>query len=287
MAGRRIAELLRWLRPWRCVHYVGATVFGIVLGQRIIGGSLDINRSMLAVISVFFNFQGMVVLNNLMDVGIDEISGKRTPLVDHALSEKDYRAWGVVFSAIGALAAILVSYEAFLIVVAAHIASFLYSVPPFRLKRFFPVNTLLISLSTYLAMMFGYSIYGLTKTFISFPARLTLLFIVVFTLSMSFKDKLDVEGDRQGGIYTLFTLFGERKGSLLNGIMMFAAYCSVPVILGYVPLYLAALPAALLSFVFCVRKPFREEPIFLVYFLFADIFIYIIWSNTFLVLPEI
>jgi len=222
-----------------------------------------------------------------VDKSIDEISGKRTPLVDRALSEKDYRTWGIVFSALGGFAALLVSYGAFLIVVAAHIASFLYSAPPFRLKRFFPINTFLISLSTYLAMMFGYSLWGFTKTFISFPAKLTLLFLIVFTLSMSFKDRLDEKGDRRGGVYTLFTLFGEKTGSLLNGIMMSVAYCSVPVILGYLPLYSVALPAAILSFIFCIRKPFREEPIFVVYFLFADAFVYVIWKNAFLLLPEI
>jgi 4-hydroxybenzoate polyprenyltransferase len=277
--------LLAWSRPWRCIHYVGATFFGILLGYRIIGGGVDWPRSVLALVSVFLNFQGMVVLNNLMDRAIDEISGKKTPVVEAALRDRDYRALGIAFSAVGASLALFISYQSFLIVVAAHVVSLFYSPPPFRLKRFFPVNTILISLSTYLAMMFGYSLYGGSKTFIAFPPRLTLLFLVVFTLSMSFKDRLDERGDREGGVRTLFTLLGERKGSFANGVLMLASYCSVPLILHYPPLFLAAIPAGLLSLFFGLRRKFREEPIFIVYFLFADIFIFVIWKNISLVLP--
>jgi 4-hydroxybenzoate polyprenyltransferase len=287
MERKQVAGFIKWFRPWRTVHYVGATAFGIILGYRIIGGGIHPVQSALALVSVFFTFQGMVVLNNLMDKKIDEISGKKTPLVEGALSDSTYRAWGIVFSTLGALAGLAISYTAFLLIVAGHIASFLYSAPPFRLKRFFPISTLLLALSSYLVMMFGYSIYGLTKTFMSFPPRLSLLFIIVFALSMSFKDRLDEKGDREGGIHTLFTMLGERVGSLVNGIMMFAAYCIVPPILGYLPLYFAAIPAAVLTLVFSIRRPFREEPIFLIYFMFADIFIYVIWKNIFLVLPQI
>ena len=265
---------------------MGATFFGVLLGYRIVGGEVELGRAAAALISVFFNFQGMIVLNNLLDRSIDRISCKRTPLVDGAVSEKSYALLGLVFSAIGAITAALISYPALLLVMAAHIASFLYSAPPFRLKRFFPLNTLLIALSTYLAMMFGYSIYGLAKTFMSFPPKLTLLFLMVFTLSLSFKDRLDREGDREGGIYTLFTLFGERRGSIVNGVLMLASYCSVPFILGYAPLLLVAVPAGILTYIFCIRSPFREEPIFLIYFLFADAFMLTIWRNVGLVLPQ-
>lgn len=268
------------------MHYVGATLFGMLLGYRIVGGGFDLASSVLAVASVFFNFQGMIVLNNLMDRSIDQVSGKKTPLVDGAVDERMYIFWGLGFSLVGAALAFVISYHALLLVIGAHVTSFLYSSPPFRLKRFFPLSTIFISLSTYLAMMFGYSIYGLTKTFMSFPPKLTLLFMIVFTLSMSFKDRLDQEGDKRGGIYTLFTLFGERTGSLVNGLLMFASYVSVPLILRYPPLLIAAIPAAILSFLFCIRKPFREEPIFIIYFLFADIFIFTLWHNVEMVLPQ-
>jgi 4-hydroxybenzoate polyprenyltransferase len=282
-----LVRFLSWTRPWRCVHYVGATVFGILLGYRIIGPEFYLARSIIGVLAVFFSFQGMIVLNNLRDKSIDAVSGKRTPLSENVVSERTYAVWGAAFSGAGALAALYVSYAALLLVVAAHVTSLLYSSPPFRLKRFFPVNTLLISVSTYLAMMFGYSIYGLTKTFMSFPPKLTLLFVIVFTLSLSFKDRLDHKGDREGGIHTLFTLLGERRGSIVNGVLICLSYCSVPLILGYPPLFLAAVPAGLLSFYFSIRSPFREEPVFIVYFLFADVFIFTIWKNIVLILPEI
>jgi len=285
--GERILRLLSWMRPWRCVHYVGATVFGILLGYRIVGPRFDLTRSVIAAVAVFFNFQGMVVLNNLIDSAIDRVSGKKTPLSEGAVTERVYAVWGFSLSSVGAVAALFISYPAFLIVIAAHVTSFVYSSPPFRLKRFFPVNTLFIALSTYLAMMFGYSIHGLTKTFMSFPPRLTLLFMIVFTLSLCFKDRLDYRGDSEGGVYTLFTLLGERKGSIVSGILVCASYCSVPLILGYPALFFAAVPAGALSFFFLTRNPFREEPIFIVYFLFADVFIFTLWRNIELVLPKI
>jgi 4-hydroxybenzoate polyprenyltransferase len=284
--AKAVVKALSWMRPWRCVHYVGATIFGILLGYRIIGSDFEIARSTIAVVSVFLNFQGMIVLNNLIDRSIDRLSGKKTPVSEGAIDERGYAIWGFGLSSIGALAAFAISYPAFLIVIAAHITSFLYSSPPFRLKRFFPLNTIFISLSTYLAMMFGYSIYGLTKTFMSFPPKLTLLFMIVFTLSLSFKDRLDQKGDREGGIHTLYTLLGVRKGSIVNGILICASYCSVPLILRYHPLLFAAVPAGALSLFFLTRDPFREEPVFVIYFLFADVFIFTIWKNIGLILPE-
>jgi 4-hydroxybenzoate polyprenyltransferase len=277
------------IRPFRVIHYVGAAIIGVVIGYRMLGEVLGMPFEpwilINSTITIFFTFYASVMLNDFFDEEIDRISKKETPLVQNLLSPSQYRILGITTLVFSLLFAYSISYITFLIVIACHSISFIYSAPPLRLKRFFPFSTLLLALAAWFAILIGFSHYGGTKSLLIFPQRLTLLFLGGFTLTIPFKDIMDVRGDLRGGVHTLFTLFGEEKGKRLNSGLFILAYGLAPFILRFPYLILAAVPGGVLSVYFLLRKPFREFPVFLIYYAFMIILIVVLWYRMDLVLP--
>jgi len=282
--------ILQGIRPFRALHYIEATLFGVVVGYRMLGEILGIKLSpwtlLTSILSIFFTFHSSVILNDLYDQEIDQVSQKKTPLVRRVFTPKEYRRLGVVSFFFSILFSYSLSYVSFLIVVACHSISFLYSAPPFRLKRIFLISTFLLALSGWLSILIGFSYYGGTKSLLIFPSRLSLLFLGGFLLTIPFKDILDIPGDRRGGVRTLYTLLGDERGKQINSGLFLLAYGLSPILLRFPGLHFVAIPSGVLSAYFILRKPFREAPVFLIYFAFLIVLLILLWNRIDLVLPD-
>uniref|UniRef100_A0A7C6A9C5 Prenyltransferase n=1 Tax=candidate division WOR-3 bacterium TaxID=2052148 RepID=A0A7C6A9C5_UNCW3 len=259
-----------WLfgsRPYIAVHYMFPTAFGIFLGMNIFAKPIYLLKSIFLFLAIFFSYQASIILNDINDMKADAFARRKTPLNTKEISIAEYRNWGIIFVTIALGFGLLISYRMFLIVLLGNVLHFLYSSPPFRLKRFYPISIFLLSLGALLAAIAGYAIYEPSKPFISFPLKATLFIVVPLFLGLNFRDLADYEGDKKTEVQTLFTVFGLDRGRIINAILIFLSYLSVPIILQFAWLFLAAVPLGLMSLYFCLKKPFKENYIFYIYFL--------------------
>ena len=87
------------------------------------------------------------------------------------------------------------------------------------------------------------------------------------TLAINVKDMKDVEGDKADGILTLPTLFGE-MGAKIVGLCFALSFLLVPIFLSFYILYIVALPSAIVGYKLVTKKPYKENPIFILRFVF-------------------
>ncbi|MDP3142577.1 MAG: UbiA family prenyltransferase, partial [Candidatus Omnitrophota bacterium] len=108
---------------------------------------------------------------------------------------------------------------------------FLYSTPPFRLKRFFPLSIIIIATEALLAVLLGYLFLGPQKFSIDIPLGICTLVFFIFLLTASVKDLKDIEGDRITGVYTLPVLVGSSLARKIIGVCVFAGYLIITIFL--------------------------------------------------------
>jgi len=151
-----------------------------------------------------------------------------------------------------------------------------YSTPPFRLKRFYPFNMMIIGLNTLVAMLLGYSIFGGVKTVDKVPGEFMILVPLGFFLAANIITIKDIQADRQSGVMTLPVLLGEKWGKITIAILALVSFLIVPLILGIPQLWLVSILFGTLAGVWVLLPIWREGLFFSTYFIYAVIAAYLI-----------
>jgi 4-hydroxybenzoate polyprenyltransferase len=97
------------------------------------------------------------------------------------------------------------------------------------------------------------------------PARLIVLFWVLFTAPVNFIDLKDYAGDKQAGIKTLPVIFGLAGSKKIIGVFFLIAYLSVYFMFRNVYLLAPLAGLGILQFFLINRKNYDERPVFIVY----------------------
>lgn len=258
-----------WLigsRPFIAIHYLFPAILGILLGSHMFKWPVNYLDMLFLMCAIFFSFQTSVVTNDISDLRTDQISEKKTLLNSRSNSITHITDLGVYFFVISILFALVISYRILLIVLLGHILHFTYSSKPFRLKRFFPVSIIMLTLGALLAGIAGYALFESSKPFLSFPLKATLLIIVPLFFGLNFRDLADYQGDKKTEVSTLFTLCGLKTGRYINAFAILISYLLIPFILQLPLFFIATVPLGILSFYFCLKQPFEEKYVFYVYF---------------------
>lgn len=258
-----------WLygsRPFIALHYMFPTAFGVFLGMHIFEKPVFILQTALVFLSIFFSYQASIILNDINDIKSDEIAKRKTPLSSGEIKIEEYRNWGIIFITIALALGLAIGYRMFLIILLGNTLHFLYSSPPFRVKRFYPLSIFLISIGALLTAIAGYALYEPTRPFMSFPLKPALFIVIPLFLGLNFRDLADYEGDRKTDIQTLFTMLGLKWGRIINAILILSSYFLVPIILQYPLLFTVAIPLGLASSYFVLKQPFVEKYVFYCYF---------------------
>ncbi|MEW6558242.1 MAG: UbiA family prenyltransferase [Elusimicrobiota bacterium] len=270
------------IRGVRSLYYMGMAAFGIILGylflpeqagSKFITHPLDILKIVGLLSSGFLAWQFAKIFNDIFDYDADIISGNHTPLTDNAISFKQYQIIGVICLILSLLMAFTVHYSTFYLMLFVCIISFLYSVPPLRLKRVFLLSTFIIAMSGLIAIMVGFSFFAKENTLWKFPAVISKLIIFCILIGFHAKDLKDIEGDRKQRILTLPVLLGPQKGRIVIGLLVLVGYFLVPLILKANILFIPALILGLLSFFITMKL---HKPDTLLLFIYAFIFIPIV-----------
>lgn len=192
----------------------------------------------------------IVGLNQITDIAIDRINKPYLPLASGAFSLRT-GYWLIGLSvALSLLIAVYLGRYLLLTVLLSLLLGTMYSLPPFRLKRFhfwaafciIAVRGLIVNILLFLH--FHYTLSGSQMI----PPAIWLLTGVIFIYSIViawFKDIPDMEGDRQYQIRTLTLRLGPKRVFLIgNGLILFA-YLLVGLLACTVELSLS--PAVLVS----------------------------------------
>lgn len=176
----------------------------------------------------------IVGLNQVTDVEIDRINKPYLPLASGAWTMR--KAVLIIISSVllSLLLALLLGRFLLLTVVLSLILGTLYSLPPFRLKRFtfwaafciIAVRGLIVNLLLFLH--FHSHINGRTDL----PAAIWLLTGVIFVYSIViawFKDMPDMEGDRAYRIRTLSLRLGARRVWLIGNALLTISLLAVAI----------------------------------------------------------
>jgi 4-hydroxybenzoate polyprenyltransferase len=270
---RRSIQIVRLLRPFRLIHYGGFAAGGVVMGAVIGKAPLDIYLLFYSVVSALVAFQGAVFLNDIFDAEIDVLADKPTPFSKGVLSLKESYVLAVGLSVASLLLALRCGTASLLALSGLHVVSLVYSTPPLRAKRIYPLNVSLLAVAGLSVMVSGFASHA---SVLLFPVRMLILVLVTLTATFGTKDMADIEGDRRRGIRTLFTILGLQKARWVNAALVLVAYLATPLILAYPKLYWAAAPAGLATAATMLARKSREWLILLVYIFFGLVILWLI-----------
>jgi 4-hydroxybenzoate polyprenyltransferase len=274
-----LTNWLRESRPMIAVHYLFPAMLGLFIGHHMLRMPIYLVDSFLLLCAIFFSFQTSVITNDINDIKTDRISDKKTLFMSKSFTIRQYSWLNIFFFAVSLLFSLVIDYRVFLVVVLGNVLHYLYSAKPFRLKRFYPLSIALLSFGAFLASIAGYALYDGSKPLLSYPVRAALFITIPLFLGLNFRDLADYRGDKKTDITTLFTLFGLKKGKVINALLLFVSYQTIPLILRLPLLLCATLPLGAVSFYFSMKEPFREKPIFYVYFILVVILTIIFIPN--------
>ncbi len=226
----------------------------------------------------FTGFEGAKLLNDIQDIKGDRKSKKESLISLGIISSRQALFLGGSLSFISLFLSILLGVWPAIFVFLTIVLHLFYSLPPFRLKRLLFLSSFILATEALLAMLTGYAALA-PNPLISFPKRMAIL--VLFTLSLAFntKDIKDIEGDKEEGIQNLYTLFGIKKGKIINAVLVLIAYFSTPFIIGYPPIALAAIPAGITTAWLILSRYYREEKVFGIYIPFGLFIMFLIYKR--------
>lgn len=259
---RAILRDARWMR---LLHYELILLLGFRLGhppglEFSVADRLDTALVALALACAWIY---SVITNNVADIACDRVSNSSRPSVTGAAPADEYAAAAWIALAAALILAWPVGFApAFLIAVFVG-NYFVYSMPPFRMKRLPVVSKGFIAANCIVAAMAGWLLAGGTiEDFRRLPLGLAWIGL---TLAINFIDLKDEAGDRVAGIPTLPVLLGMRRSQWIIGLTMFGVFWASWSIVTVPLIRWLALGVGAVEFLLVVRSPYDERPVFAVW----------------------
>ena len=274
----KLRALLSDLRPFRIMHYVVLMpLFGVLLFYSLnFGYAINPLYVIALLVSAFFAFQASVALNDIADFETDKVSNPRRLLVKKAISKEEYEKIALVQVLISLMLAIIIGYAVFVLMLCSLLLSFIYSMPPLRLKQLPIVSTFTLALISLVWVIAGFFTAG-AMTINLLPANFAFFILFFITLSFSAKDLKDTEGDKKSGVRTIPNIFGERRARKIITVLVAASYLTAPFFLGLPLLIFFPLSIAftMLNSHLILNLKTSEKTLLFVYFVY--VFIAVPW----------
>ena len=246
---------LKWLLPF----------FAVLSGSIAAFGGIPTGMGLAQLFLTLFLFcpvmQGICirVTNDIFDVDVDRLSptdeyARFRPIASGIIS----RGQGGLYAGMGYMIALIISYALgpviFTIAILTLIAQFIYSAPPLRLKKVFPVNNVLIG-AFYCGAFFiaGWSLFQPINIVVINIAILLTLYGTIASMS---KDYSDVDGDGSKGIMTMPVIMGLKKSGRVHVYLIIAFFLLVGlfILLNLLPIHSLLVFISLPFFIPSIRK---------------------------------
>lgn len=273
----KFRTILKNIRFPQCLFHGGLFFVGLGLGYLAYPDNLTFNLfSLFAIagllVAILSAWKASVIVNDLYDFEIDNISNLSRPLPQKIFSFREYVELGIVFFLFSLIGGLAVNFKFAILLLVYQILAFFYSAPPFRFKKIPPVATLVSSLVLLTILFMGFLVFSGENNLRGLSWRITGLFIVAFTLSLPIKDFKDIEGDRKMGIWTIPVIFGEELGRIIVGSGIFLSYVLSIFFLNERDLFFWAVILGAISFLIVVNEKIKTRQ--LIWWIFPCVFIY-------------
>ena len=229
-------------------------------------------------ISLLFASLFSILTNNMADYEIDRISHPDRPLVSGSIRFYVYQRLAWPFLGAALFYAIIVNFTTLFFVTLLIGNYFLYSMPPFRLKRVTFFSKLVISVNSLAAVMLG--VLTITDSLYNLPAITFPIVLIGITAVANFLDIKDYEGDKQVGIATLPVVLGLTKAKILVGLFFILTYGALFLVIDFLKAPLYWLPVfvflGIIQFFLTNRKRYNENLVLGVILLTIWLVIYLI-----------
>lgn len=284
---QKFFALLKNTRPLQAVYNLGLLFIGLGLGLFNYGENFQLDFfSILTLLNlmlvVFSAWYFSVFVNDYFDCQIDKISNKERPLVSGVFSKKEFVDISLVFLLLSLVAALVINPLFFWLVLFYHVLTWIYSAPPFRLKRFFVFSNLIIAAASVLFIFIGFLVFSGEELFKAFPWSLAGFFFLAYFFILPIKDFKDIKGDKKNGVYTLPVLIGEELARLFLASALFVFYFLSVYIVNEPGMFLPALVFGSASFFVVASKKTETRKmgsrVFALVFLYGLLSVWIIFS---------
>jgi 4-hydroxybenzoate polyprenyltransferase len=244
---------IRHLRIGRGLFFIGAVLLGYLakdIGAASLVFSVPPTRLILAALAAFTLWIFSVVINDMNDIAIDRQTNRSRPLVTGAVTLETYRGFAWAFAFLGISLAALTNLQVFIASLSFLLLAYLYSSPPFRLRRHFLSANITISLALILSYIMGvFAMWDGGLSFLLLPdhLRVYVLTLLLGIIIFSAKDRKDQVGDGDQGITTLYTLYGDVGGTRIIMVLVSLLYNMIPILTGALWLFTITLPLTLVT----------------------------------------
>lgn len=222
-------------------------------------------------VSIFLSFQASVIFNDYYDLSVDKISNKNRPLTARLFSKKQYFSLGLFFVFFALYMAYIINVALFFFMLASNFLAYVYSNEPFRLRKYFIINNLIIGLIALAVFHGGTTLLLNDRSFTKIPEIVSYAIVLGYAIGSIIKDKKDYLGDKKNNIQTIFTVFGQKTGQVIFAALVSAAILFLPMLLEVkLSIFISILFILIFNAVlFLIKK--NEKYIFLFYYLFVTI----------------
>ena len=230
-----------------------------------------------AALSVFFSFQSAVIFNDIYDFDIDKISKLKRPLVSKVVDITEYKNLAKLFLFLAFLLSLCVNEAFFLMILACNGLAYLYSNPPFRLRKYFIISNAILAVIAMVTFYAGATVLATEYSFQIIPAKVSLVLLAGFFLSITIKDIKDVEGDRRHNVKSLMTVFGNKWGLIITAVIITTTIIMIPFMLQINGMQLlSVIIAVLFNLALFFVKYKKETLIFVLYYLYLVVLFYLL-----------
>mgnify|MGYP000350858309 CR=1 FL=1 len=250
---KKFWALFKNIRFPQMTFNTGLFFLGLILGHWLFPKNLTLDIfSFLGVfnlwIAIFSAWFFSVLVNDEEDLLTDEITNSQRPLVQKIFSLKEYRNYRLIFLFFSLFLPLLIHWKLAFLFLVYHGLTFIYSCPPFRLKRFLGIASFLSAGASIIFLFVGFLLFSENQSLIAIPWRIIIFIFLSSFLTIPLKDIKDEVGDRRMGVLTLSVWLGESRSRLVLASLFLFNYLFSVFIFKEESLFLPALILGTISF---------------------------------------
>jgi len=160
---RATLAIIKNIRPIRVVHYQAMALFGTELYLLGLGSFVltaeEVSRVALILIAGTFAWIAQVFLNDIADLEGDKLSNNKRPLVQGDISIKTAWILTIALAVISLLISGFLGSKIFLAITGSHVLGLIYSIGPFRTKKYYLLGTFNLALVATMPLLAGFLYY--------------------------------------------------------------------------------------------------------------------------------
>lgn len=230
---KKMWAVIRNFRWPQIIYHTGLFFIGLGLGWQVYPENFYLSpfspfALLVLISSIWLAWTASVIINDIYDYEIDEISNPDRPLQKKVFTVSEYASFGAVVFLLSIIGGLVIGLKFAALLMAYQFIAWAYSAPPFRLKKFPIIATLLSSFASLIVLFMGFTLFSGDLHLRGLSFRIILLLIIALTLSLPIKDLKDIKGDKKYKVWTIPVLLGEERGRLAIAIGVFISFmCSV------------------------------------------------------------